>query len=332
MKTTGNVAALLAAFFTDRLVRQREASPHTVAAYRDSFRLLLGFAQQRLRIAPSKLCLDQLDAPLVSAFLDWLERERGNGPRTRNARLAAIHSFFRFLAVQEPAYGALIQRVLAIPTKRHDRAVIAFLTRPEMEALLAAPDRDTWAGRRDFALLLLALQTGLRASELVQLCIQDVVLGTGAHVRCLGKGRKERCTPLTRQASTTLRRWLKERSALDDAPLFPNARGEVLSRDGLRYLLTKHVAAATPHCPSLDRKTISPHVLRHSTAMHLLQAGVDRSVIALWLGHESIETTQIYLEADLIQKERTLAKTTPLQASPGRYRPNDPLLAFLQGL
>ncbi len=332
MKTTGNVAALLAAFFTDRLIRQREASPHTVAAYRDSFRLLLGFAQQTLRVTPSKLCLDQLDAPLVSAFLDWLERERRNGPRTRNARLAAVHSFFRFLAIREPAYGGLIQRVLAIPTKRHDRAVIAFLTRVEMEALLAAPDRDTWAGRRDFALLLLALQTGLRASELVQLRVQDVALGTGAHVRCLGKGRKERCTPLTRQASTTLRRWLRERSALDDEPLFPNARGDFLSRDGLRYLLAKHVATATPRCPSLDRKKVSPHVLRHSTAMHLLQAGVDRSVIALWLGHESIETTQIYLEADLVQKERTLAKTMPLRASPGRYRPSDPLLAFLQGL
>ncbi len=328
----GNLAVLLESFFTQRLMHQRQASSHTVAAYRDTFRLLLRFAQDRLKKAPCAMVLGELDAPLVVAFLDHLEKDRRNGPRSRNARLAAVHSFFRFVALEEPAQSALIQRVLAIPSKRWDRPVVAFLTRSEIEALMAAPDQRTWAGRRDHVLLLVAVQTGLRASELIGLRCQDVVFGTGAHVRCFGKGRKERCTPLTRQAVTTLRRWLEERQAAPTEHLFPNARGRALSRDGLEYLLAKHVQIAGRRCSSLKRKRVSAHVLRHTTAMQLLLAGVDRSVIALWLGHESVETTQIYLDADLALKEKTLAKTAPLPVHRGRFKPDDQLLSFLSGL
>ncbi len=332
MKTAANLAGLLQAFFTDRLIRQRQASPHTIASYRDTFRLLLGFAQQRLKKAPSALSLEDIDAPHVGAFLDHLEQERGNGARSRNARLGAIRSFFRYAAFSEPGHSALIQRVLAMPTKRYDHRPIEFLTRPEIDALLSAPDLNTWHGRRDHTLLLLAVQTGLRVSELTGLRCQDVVLGSGAHVRCQGKGRKERCTPLRKDAVAALGSWLRERNAQPSEPLFPNARGGSLSRDGVEYLLDKHVAAARRRCPSLERKRISPHVLRHSAAMDLLQHGVDRSVIALWLGHESVETTQMYLHASLEMKEQALAKTTPLNVPAGRYRPDDQLLAFLRSL
>jgi len=332
MTPTANLPPLLEAFFTDRLVRQRQASPHTIAGYRDTFRLLLGFAQQRLKKEPSAFALKDLDAPIIGAFLDHLEKHRGNTARSRNVRLAAIHSFFRYAALHEPGHAATIQRVLAMPSKRYDRKLVGFLTRLEIDALLAAPDRTCWGGRRDYTLLLLAVQTGLRVSELIGLRIQDVVLGTGAHVRCAGKGRKERCTPLRREATVVLRGWLRERPADPSAPLFPNARGGSLSRDGVQYLLAKHVAVARQQCPSLKKKRVSPHVLRHSTAMDLLHHGVDRSVIALWLGHESPETTQIYLVADLETKERALAKAAPMNARTGRFRPGDRLLAFLKGL
>jgi len=332
MTSCGNLSAPLEAFFTERLIRQRQASPHTVASYRDTFRLLLKYAQEQIKKAPSDLCLDDIDAPFVARFLDHLEKDRGNRTRSRNARLAAIHSFFRFLAFQEPGYSLHIQRVLAIPSKKHERPLIAFLTRPEIDALLAAPDRRTWAGTRDHALLLVAVQTGLRVSELVSLRCADVLLGTGAHVRCLGKGRKERATPLTKQAQAVLQTWLKLRAGSRDSPLFPNARGGKLSRDGVEYLLERHVAKAREFSPSLARKRVSAHVLRHTTAVQLLQAGVDRSVIALWLGHESVETTQIYLDADLAIKEEILEKTVPLGAKSGRFRPDDSLLAFLSGL
>lgn len=333
MSTTPNVARLLQGFFTDRLVRQRQASPHTIAAYRDTFRLLLEFAQKRLRRQPSTLDLEDLDAPLIGSFLDHLEKKRGNSARTRNARLAAIHSFFRYAAFQEPGQGAVIQRVLAIPTKRYTRKLIGFLTRGEIEDLLAAPDRNSRPGRRDYALLLLAVQTGLRVSELVSLRRQDVVLGVGAHVRCQGKGRKERCTPLRKETARVLRAWLRESPPDPAHPLFPNARGGPLSRDGVEYLLNKHTVAARKRCVSLRKKRVSPHVLRHSTAMDLLQHGIDHSVIALWLGHESAETTQIYLAADLTMKEKALAKTGPAKVRPGaRFRPGDRLLAFLKAL
>jgi integrase/recombinase XerD len=332
MITPVPIAGLLQAFFTERLMRERQASPHTIAAYRDTFRLLLAFIQQRIKKAPNTVTVADLDAPLIGTFLDQLERARGNKARTRNARLAAIHSFFRYVALQEPAYAALIQRVLAMPSKRYDRRAIDFLTRAEMEALVGAPDRSTWVGRRDHALLLLGLQTGLRVSELIGLRCDQIVLGSGAHVRCHGKGRKERCTPIRRDALVTLRSWLRERVGRPEDPLFPSGRGGAMSRDAVEYLLAKYTALAQKHCLSLSRKHVSPHVLRHSTAMDLLQRGIDRSVIALWLGHESVETTQMYLDADLALKEKALARTAPLPTCRSRYRPDDQLMAFLKSL
>jgi site-specific recombinase XerD len=326
------LSALLQSFFTDRLLGQRNASPHTIASYRDTFRLLLEFAQRRLHKPPTMLALEDLDAPFVSRFLDHLETERANTARSRNIRLAAIHSFFKYTALQEPRISALAQRVLAIPCKRHKTKPIDFLTRNEIDALLAAPDQATWMGRRDRTLLLVAVQTGLRASELIGLRCQDVSFGIGAHVRCTGKGRKERCTPLRKDAVAALRRWIRERNGQPADALFPNARGHVLSHDGLDYVLAKHVATARLTCPSLTRKRVTPHVLRHSLAMDLLQHGVDRSVIALWLGHESVETTQIYLHANLEIKEQALARTKPFNGRLSRYRPNDRLLAFLKEL
>lgn len=326
------LAPTLEAFFTDRLVRQRHASPHTVAAYRDTMRLLLAFAQQQTGKQPCTLDLADLDAPLIAAFLDHLERERGNGARTRNARLAAIHSLYRYAALRHPEHAALIQRVLAIPPKRFDRALVTFLTEPEIDALLASPDRSTWTGRRDHALLLLAVQTGLRASELTGLTRGDVHLGTAAHLSCHGKGRKDRITPLTRPTAAALRVWLAERRGQPAEPLFPTSRGRRLSRDAVERRLAIYQARAAGACPSLADKKITPHVLRHTAAMRLLHAGVDTTVIALWLGHEAVDTTQIYLHADLALKERALARTTPPTSTPGRYRPPDTLLAFLENL
>ncbi|HEY4181154.1 MAG TPA: tyrosine-type recombinase/integrase [Kofleriaceae bacterium] len=326
------VAGLLEAFFSDRLLRQRNASPNTVAAYRDTFRMLLVFAQERLRKPPTALLLAELDAKFIVAFLQHLEKQRRNSVRTRNARLAAIHSFFRFVALQEPAHTAAAQRVLAIPTKKMERKLITSLTRAEQEALLAAPKRNTWLGRRDHAIIMLLLQTGLRVSELRGLRCEDVVLATGAHVRCRGKGRKERCTPLTRETVSVLRAWLTEREGLPVDPAFPSRRGAVLSRDAVERLVAKYAGIAGAAGSSLRTKRVTPHVLRHTTAVSLLQAGNDRAVIALWLGHESIETTQMYLDADLSMKERALARTAPLRSGPGRYRPDDSLLAFLSEL
>ncbi len=326
------LAGLLEAFFSQRLQQQRNASPNTIAAYRDTFRLLLAFAQDRLRTAPSELSLATVDAALITAFLQHLEKVRRNCIRTRNARLAALHSFFRFAALQEPAHAAACQRVLAIPTKKTERKLVTSLTRAEQDALVAAPNRETWLGRRDHAMLVLFLQTGLRVSELRELRCEDVVLSTGAHVRCRGKGRKERCTPLTRETASVLRAWLAERAGSPRDPVFPSRRGTQLSRDAVERFVTKHATTASAVCPSLRTKRVTPHVLRHSTAVSLLQAGNDRAVIALWLGHESIETTQMYLDADLSMKERALARTAPLRTPPGRYRPPDRLLAFLSGL
>ncbi len=326
------VAGLLEAFFTDRLQRQRNASPNTVAAYRDTFRLLLVFAQARVRKPPSALPLKALDAPLIAAFLQHLETERRNSVRTRNARLAAIHSFFRFVALEEPAHSAMCQRVLAIPIKKAERKLVTSLDRSEQEALLAAPDRATWLGRRDHAIIALLFQTGLRVSEFRGLRCEDIVLSTGAHVRCRGKGRKERCTPLTRQVVAVLRAWMAERAGQPHEPAFPSRRGSTLSRDAVERLIAKHTAVAAMKCRSLSKKHVTPHVLRHTTAVTLLQAGNDRAVIALWLGHESIETTQMYLDADLSMKERALARTAPLRAGPARYQPEDSVLAFLTAL
>ena len=332
MKTQATFSELLQAYFTQRLMHECNASPHTIANYRDAFRLLIGFAHRNLKKPPTALAMQDLDAAFICRFLDHLEKDRGVSARSRNVRLAAIHSFFHYVALQEPALGALAQRVLAIKSKRHIKRPIDFLTRTEAQALLAAPDQQSWSGRRDHALLLLALQTGLRLSEIISLRCQDIALDSGPHVRCTGKGRKSRSVPLRKETVTILRAWLRARNTRPDAPLFPNLRGKALSRDGVQYLLAKHMAVARQHCPSLKAKRVSPHVLRHSTAMDLLQCGVDRSVIALWLGHERMDTTQIYLHASLELKEKALAKTEPFYGRPPRYRPPDQLMAFLQGL
>ena len=326
------LAPTLQAFFTERLLRQRHASPQTVAAYRDSLKLLVDFASRQARKQPNQLDLADLNAGVITRFLDHLERERGNSVRTRNARLAAIHSLFRFAALRHPEHSEVIQRVLAIPPKRFDRALISFLTRTEVDALLTGPDRSTWTGRRDHALLLLAVQTGLRASELTGLLCGDIHLGNGPHVSCRGKGRKDRITPLTAGAVAVLRVWLRERGVMPNEPLFPARDGGRLSRDALEDRIAKYVGAAAELCPTLRTKRISAHTLRHTAAMQLLHAGVDTSVIALWLGHEQVDTTQIYLHADLGIKERALARTKPSSTNPGRFRPSDSLLAFLKAL
>lgn len=330
--TVADFPALLQTFFTDRLLRQRQASPHTITAYRATFRLLLRFAATRLGRPPSSLAIADLDAIFLGDFLDHLERDRGNSARSRNARLAALHAFFRCVAITEPAHALPCQRVLAIPSKRFERGLVEFLGDDEIEALLAAPDASTWIGHRDRALLLVAVQTGLRVSELTGLRRRDVVLGTGAHLRCDGKGRKLRCTPLRRDVVKILDAWLRERPTALDTPVFPSSRGGRLSGDAVERLVAKYVATAKTGCPSLARKQITPHTLRHTAAMQLLRRGVDRTVIALWLGHESIETTQIYLHADLALKEKALARTASSRLTPGRYRPDDKLLAFLEGL
>lgn len=326
------LAPTIEAFFTERLVTQRDSSPHTIAAYRDALRLLLGFAHDRTGKTPSQLDIADLDATLVAAFLTHLEQERGNSVATRNARLSAIRSLFRYAALRHPEHAELIQRVLAIPAKRHEQTIVCFLAPNEIDALLAAPDRTSWMGRRDHAMLLVAVQTGLRISELTGLVCGDLHLGVGAHVRCRGKGRKDRATPLTSQTVNVLRVWLRERAGDPNEPLFPSRRGGPLSSDAVEWLTAKHAATAASRCPSIAGKHVTPHVLRHTAAMQLLQAGVDVSVIALWLGHESIQTTQIYLHADLALKERALARTAPPNTTPGRYRPPDPLLAFLEDL
>jgi integrase/recombinase XerD len=326
------LAPTLQAFFTERLMAQRHASAHTIASYRDTFRLLLDFVEKRTGTSPSRLQLEDLDASLIGAFLGHLETARGNSVRTRNSRLAAVHSFFRYAALRHPDNAGTIQRVLAIPPKRYERMTVSFLTDVEVEAVLTAPDRTTFLGRRDYALLLTAVQTGLRVSEIANLRRGDIVVGPGAHVRCTGKGRKERATPLTARTVEVLRAFLSERTAAPTDPIFATTQGHPLSRYGIGVIVDRHVRNAAQQCPSLAAKAISPHTLRHTAAMRLLHAGVDTTVIALWLGHEGVETTQMYVHADLTLKERALARTTPIGAVPGRYRPPDSLLAFLESL
>jgi integrase/recombinase XerD len=326
------LAPVLQAFFTDRLITQRRASSHTIASYRDTFRLLLGYAAAKTGKKPSALDIADLDAPLITAFLNHLECERGNLARTRNTRLAAIHSLFGYAAPHHPEHAAVIQRVLAIPVKRYEHTLVTWLTETEVDALLAAPNRDSWAGRRDHAILVLAVQTGLRISELIGLARADVNLGTGAHVHCIGKGRKERATPLTTLTIAVLRGWLTEHSGSPHDPLFPTRTGARLSHDAIEYRLAQHLALARQACPSLRDKHVTMHTLRHTAAMRLLEAGIDVAVIALWLGHEQLATANIYLHADMAQKERAIARVSPPGTTPGRYRPPDPLMAFLDGL
>jgi integrase/recombinase XerD len=326
------LAPYLQLFFTERLGNQMEASPNTIASYRDTFRLLLKHAATKLARPPTDLNLIDIDAELVGAFLADIESTRGNRARSRNARLSAIRSFFRYVAINEPQLLHHCQRILAMPSKRHEKRAIDYLTRPEIEALVAAPDLTTWHGRRDRAILVLALQTGLRVSELINLAARDIVLGPGAHVRCVGKGRKERATPIRKDSIKQLRSWITERGADDTEPLFVSNSNKRLSRDAVERLVRKHVKVAARACQSLRRKHVTPHVLRHSAAMQLLQNGVDRTVIALWLGHESVETTQMYIHADMKIKEKAMARTRPVTAMAGRYRPDDKLLAFLEAL
>ena len=332
MTTSTNLAPLLERFFTQRLMQQRQASPHTISSYRDTFRQFLKFAQQRLHKPPSRLNFEEIEAPLIVMFLDDIEKHHGLSIRSRNLRLTALHSFFRYAAFEAPAHSAQIQRVLAIPSKRFTRTLVQFLTRAEVDALLAAPDLRTWSGRRDHAFLLVAVQTGLRLSEMTGLTREDLILGAGAHVRVIGKGRKERCTPIARSTLAILKAWLREPQRGAGNVLFPSAKGKRLSVHGVQYLLKKHRMMASRKCPSLKEKRVTVHRLRHTMAMDLLQAGVDRSVIALWLGHESVETTQIYLEATLAMKEQALAKTTPPNGKTTRYQPGDQLLGFLNSL
>lgn len=324
--------SLLQHFFVDRLGGQLGASPHTVASYRDTFRLLLRFANRRFGRAPSDLKIDDFDAEFLVAFLVYLEKERCVSVRTRNTRLAALHSFFRYVAFSEPAHALLCQRVLAIPSKRYERNPIEFLSEHECNAIIESPDTAKWIGRRDQSLLLLAVQTGLRNSEIISLTCQNVELGIGAHVRCLGKGRKARCTPLQQDAVKVLKTWMAENRGRHDDPVFPSSRGGFLSRDALERLVKRHVISASQECPSLIGRTITPHTLRHSTAMSLLRRGVDLTVIALWLGHESTETTMIYLHADMQLKERALKHASKTNIIPKRFRPPDDLLAFLESL
>ena len=324
--------ALLQRFFTQRLMQQKRVSAHTIRSYRDTFRLLLHYARKRLRTSPDRVAFEKIDAPFISSFLSEIEKTRGVGARTRNLRLTAIRSFFRFAAYEMPTHGAQIQRVLAMPTKRFDRKLIDFLTRPEVDTLLNAPDKSTRNGRRDHTLLLTTLQTGLRLSEVTGLTRRDVTLGTGAHVEVLGKGRKQRAIPLCKPVAAVLKAWLDETSAAQDGIVFPSARGGRLSADAMERLLKKHLATASEVCASLRKKHITFHCLRHTAAMDLLHAGVEQSVIALWLGHESIETTQVYLDADLALKEKILARTIPFDSKPGKFRPDDRLLTFLNQL
>ncbi len=329
---TASFQSLLQGFFTERLLRQRQASPHTIAGYRDTFRLLLRFAADQLGKVPFLLKTEDFAPAFVGRFLEHLEQRRGNSSRTRNARLAAIHSFFRYVALAEPAHSLLCQQVLAMPSKRHQRKPIAFLDSAEISALLAAPDLSTWIGRRDRTLLAVAIQTGLRVSELIGLRREDVVLGSGAHIRCEGKGRKQRCTPLGCDTAAVLQTWLRQDLPAQSERVFPSIRGRPLSRDAVEELVARHAQRAQHACPSLKQKMVSPHVLRHSSAMRLRAHGVDPSVIALWLGHESVETTQMYLHADLRLKEQALSRVEPLGVKPSRYRPEDQLLRFLESL
>ncbi len=327
-----SLAPLLQAFFTDRLMTQRQASPHTIAAYRDTLRLLLEYVTARTGTAPSALQISDLDAPCITGFLTHLQQVRGNSVRTRNARLAAIHSLFGYAALRHPEHAAVIQRVLSIPSARIQRNLVTYLDHAEADALLAACDRATRTGRRDYVMFALAIQTGLRISELIGLTVADIHLGVGPHVHCLGKGRKERRTPLLPATVTVLRAWIRERDGQPVDPLFATSTGRPLSRDAVERRIHFAASKAATARPSLAGKRVTVHTLRHTAAMRLLHAGVDTTVIALGLGHEQIATTNIYLHADMTIKENAIAKITPQDAAAGRFQPPDTVLAFLASL
>lgn len=327
-----SLGPLLQQFFMERLINQQHASSRTVSAYRDCFRLLLGFAERRLHRRPADLALEDLHAALILQFLDYLEKERHNCIRSRNARFAAIRSFMHFAAYKEPSALAIIQSVLAIPMKRFDRPLIGFLTRAHIEAIIAATDAATPAGRRDRVMFATLYNTGARVSEVIGMRVDDLILDTSPAVRIQGKGRKERTVPLWASTASQLRRWIRERHAMPEQPLFPNRTGGALSRTMVTERLQLAVQGAASQHPELLRRPISPHLFRHSIAMHMLQAGVDITVIALWLGHENPSTTHMYVEADLAMKERALHSVQPPTTKSTRYRPPDRVLQFLQSL
>lgn len=323
---------LLQDFFLQRLVAERGASPRTIASYRDAFELLLRFTEKQTGKAASALTLPDLDAPLVLRFLDHLETERHNSPRSRNTRLAAIRSFMRYASLRDPASLPIAQRVLAISSKRFDRAVPEFLTREEVVAVLDTPDRTTWSGRRDTVLLATLYNTGARVSEMTALRVADVLADRGFAVRLRGKGRKQRVIPLWKSTAALMRDWLRRAAQDPQAPVFPNRSGHPLSRSGVEQRLRLAVARAAQCCPTLAGRSVSPHMLRHSVAMHMLQSGARMSFISLWLGHEDIATTRIYAEADLAMKEAALARLPDPAPRRGRFRATDRLLGFLEGL
>ena len=326
-----DLAPLLQRFFTDNLDRHLDASPHTKAAYADTFRLLLTYAERATGIAPSALTLADLDADLIGGFLQHLETERGNSVATRNARRAALRSFFTYASYRAPDAIATISQVLAIPAKRTKTTLVSFLTAPEAEALIAVPDTRTWLGRRDRLLLHLGIQTGLRVSELINLRVGDLQLGPHSQLECVGKGRKQRVIPLQKNTVRLLTAWLAELPPAREGPLFPTNSGTPLTRAAVGKLGTRHAATAAERCPSLTGKNVTPHTLRHTCAMSLLHAGIDTASIALWLGHASIQTTQIYLHADLELKQRTLERVPALdERPPARYKASDALIAFLK--
>lgn len=322
---------LLQGFFA-HLVDQRDASRHTIAAYRDTFRLFLAYASDHIGKAPSDLGLPDLDADQVTGFLTWLETDRHNSVRTRNTRLAGLRSFYHYASYRAVEHADVIHRVLAIPPKREHKAIVEYLTLAEAQALINATDTTTWLGRRDQTLLHLACHTGLRVSELTGLTRADITLSHRPWINCHGKGRKQRLVPLNPTPAKLATRWLKELPTAPTAIMFPTTSGTQLSRDAVAKLVTKHARHAATGCPSLAGKNITPHTLRHTCAMLLLQSGVDQAVIALWLGHASTQTTDIYLHADMTLKEKALAKTTPAHATAGRYRAPDSVLAFLDRL
>jgi len=329
---TDNFSVLLQRFFSDYLISQRQASGHTISSYRDTFCLFLKFLQRHLKKDPSTIEIENITVDIIKEFLKDLEKNRNISIRSRNQRLAAIHSCFRYAAFLYPEQSNLIQQILAIPHKKHDYPVVQFLSSNEINELLAAPDRTTWLGRRDYTLILLAIRTGMRVSELINLRWNDITIGSSSHVHCVGKGRKERVTPITKNTASVLKSWFNENKSTNENLVFINTRKGKLSRDGFRYILKKYIRQVSDNCVTLKRKCISPHSLRHTAAMQLLEAGVDTMIIAIWLGHESIESTQIYIKADLKMKENALNKTKDPKIKSLRYKPNDSLMKFLKSL
>ncbi len=331
-RDTSLIAPHLETFFADHLCNHKRVSQQTIASCRDTFRLLLTYLRDTQKIQPSRLKLTELDAPVVLSFLQYLESERGNSVRSRNLRLSAIRSFYRWVALREPEYIGIVTRIMAIPSKREDKKLIGYLTRPEIDAIINAPEKTTWAGRRDRAMLLTLYNSGARVTEIATLERSQVYFGLETYLQLNGKGRKERTVPLWPETVTALKSWFRELADLESPAAFPSARLRLISRHGINHILQGAVEKASEKCHSLREKSITPHIVRHTTAVHLLQSGVDVAVIALWLGHENIETTHVYLATDLEAKEKALSKLKPGVGPTARYKADDALLTFLKAL